>query len=96
MSKASLSRIKRVSTLEWHVYVEQQKYIKDKFGQDAADSANYGWGVDELKDGVQVSTKVYGHGILSSEVHIGDSEITHSFEKWDDYTRKMQELIGSV
>ena len=79
-----LNQIKRVSTLELRIYIEQKKYIEEHFGEDAADVANYGWGVDEHKDGIGVSTKVYGHGILQSEAHLGDSEIAHSFEDFDD------------
>ncbi|MCJ7760836.1 hypothetical protein MUP59_06820 [Candidatus Bathyarchaeota archaeon] len=73
-----------MSTLELRIYIEQEKYIKEHFSEHAAEVANYGWGVDEMKDGISVSTKVYGHGILCSVAHLGDKEITHSFEDFDD------------
>lgn len=79
-----LKQVKKVSTLELRIYIEQEKYIKEHFGEHAADVANYGWGVNGQKNGINIATKVYGYGILCSEAHLGDNEITHSFESFDN------------
>jgi hypothetical protein len=44
--------------------VRQERWIEERFGEDAADGANYGWGSDEC----EVATKVYGHGVLVTKV----------------------------
>jgi len=69
-----------LTKLEVEIYDEQYEYIKKHFGKDAADSANYGWGVDELGNGFRVATKVYGRGTLTSRGFLGDPEITMDFE----------------
>jgi hypothetical protein len=67
--------------LENKIIDEQYKLIKEKYGEKAADAANYGWGVDCMRDAISVSTKVYGKGVLMSN---GDkSGITH---EWRLYT----------
>lgn len=88
-----LNQVKGVGTLELRIYIEQEKYIKEHFGEHAADVANYGWGVDGQKNGINIATKVYGHGVLCSEAHLGDSEITHSFEDFDDENSTYGQLM---
>lgn len=56
-------------------YEAQREYILAEFGEEAADTANYGWGVDEIV-GV-IATKVYGHGVLTTA--IGETD-DHEFE----------------
>ena len=47
---------------ESDIYISQEVVIKNRYGKEAADKANYGWGVDDCT----VQTKVYGHGVLIS------------------------------
>ena len=49
---------------EWEAYDAQMEYIKEEFGEDAANKANYGWAVD----GYTIATKVYGHGVLVTDL----------------------------
>lgn len=92
MSKYPLGKVKRLATLECRVFEEQEKYIREKFGDDAADNANYGWGVDVFDKGVSVSTKIYRHGVLTSKANIGDSGIQHEFEDFETHERGIKEL----
>jgi hypothetical protein len=75
-NKAKAKTKKRTPRVFWEdaVYASQQAYIRKRFGKKAADHANYGWGVDEY----MVSTKVYGHGVLTSEYRRG--KVYHDFE----------------
>ena len=62
---------------EQEAYDNQEAWIRKHCGKQAADKANYGWGVDEV-EGV-ICTKVYGFGVLITDVESGeidDSEIT--------------------
>lgn len=68
--------------LENQIYIEQQAYIKKAFGKKACDHANYGWGVSGDKDYLSVATKVYGHGVLTSEGSLPSGDIDHSFEEF--------------
>jgi hypothetical protein len=54
-------------SVETRIYRAQERWILKRFGKEAADSANYGWGVSATDDYVSVQTKVYGHGVLTSE-----------------------------
>lgn len=54
------------NVVEMRVYDQQYKTILAECGQDAADNANYGWGVSGGARTVDVATKVYGHGVLVS------------------------------
>ena len=76
-----ISGIKTIRTLEARVYNEQYDWIRKKFGKRAAEVANYGWGVTGDEDYVSVATKVYGHGVLESNVRLGADEIDHSFSE---------------
>jgi hypothetical protein len=66
-------------SIEDKVYDEQYKLIKKKYGKDTADMANYGWGVTGGESWVEVSTKVYGHGVLTS--HGNRQRIKHYMQE---------------
>lgn len=51
---------------ETRIYNQQYDLIKRRFGKQAAQNANYGWGVDSSDDCVSIATKVYSHGVLTS------------------------------
>lgn len=80
-----LESITDLGELEDRVYDEQYDEIKSAYGKKAAEMANYGSGVTELEgvaglpNGVYVQTKIYGIGVLTSEVRLGDKFISHSF-----------------
>lgn len=79
----------RAEQVEEQIYAEQQAYIEREFGKRAANVANYGWGVTDEDDIVIVSTKVYGHGVLTSQAEAPLWQIKHSMEEWnaDDIAR---------
>ena len=66
------------------IYEAQEKVIKKKYGEEAAEMANYGWGVDEQEDSVGVATKVYVDPvmILSSDKKLKGKRITHTWTKY--------------
>jgi len=56
-----------------------------EYGKEAADNANYGWGVDSEEESISIRTKVYGKGILTSEGYLTGKkgwEIEHDFEEF--------------
>lgn len=57
---------KRLDEVEDQIYDQQHEVIRREYGKDAADNANYGWFVDDTDGSVQISTKVYGKGVLVS------------------------------
>lgn len=61
--------------VEDSVYEAQTEWIKTNIDENAAKLANYGWFVD---DNV-VETKVYGHGVLST-----DAYLNHDFREFHD------------
>lgn len=61
---------------EDEAYIAQGAYIERQFGKKAADKANYGWAVDEVEK--VVMTKVYGHGIVTTDLTTGKT----SFEEF--------------
>lgn len=73
--------------LELKAYDQQAKEIERTFGKKAASDANYGWGVDEVGDSLKgngtlaIQTKVYGKGVLNTEVDLKTGEMTHD---WSD------------
>lgn len=71
--------VKSMEKVEDEIYDQQYQWIKDNKGKEAAEKANYGWGVDETGKELVVETKVYGHGVLTSR---GSSkeDISHNFE----------------
>lgn len=52
------------SDLETHIYEAQHKIIAEKYGEQAAELANYGWAVEEYDDRVGVCTKVYVEPVM--------------------------------
>ena len=64
---------------------EQITKIRNRFGDEVANKANYGWGVGGDKRGVSVATKVYhpkGNRVLTSDAQPGDTNASH---RWDKY-----------
>lgn len=58
--------------LEDAIYLHQWEQIKAQHGLEAAEAANYGWGVAPNGDGVSVATKVYGHGVIQTDAEFKD------------------------
>jgi len=69
---------KSMQKVENEIYDRQYQWIKDNKGKEAAEKANYGWGVDETGKVLVVETKVYGHGVLISRASTKE-DITHDF-----------------
>jgi hypothetical protein len=71
-------------TRDWESEIcdAQFKLLKKRFGRDDAGMANYGWVVTEgeTPEGVVVSSKVYGHGVLTTRVV--DGVLEHHFEEF--------------
>lgn len=59
------------------IYTEQANEITKTHGAKAASSANYGWGVSSDDKYVSVATKVYGHGVLTSEATFPSMSVRH-------------------
>jgi hypothetical protein len=78
--------------LELAVYAEQERLIREKCGQEAADKANYGWGVGGGDNSVSVATKVYGFGVLQTDASLGDckKDFQHSYD-WDEDNEACEE-----
>ncbi len=61
----------------------QYDWIREHYGDEAADCANYGWGSDGTDEPLVlgVATKVYGHGILETTAQRAGSgfEVRHHF-----------------
>lgn len=55
---------RQINRIEDLVYDQQYEWIRREFGADVAAVANYGWGAEIANDYVNVSTKVYGKGVL--------------------------------
>lgn len=55
----------------------QRKLIREKCGRKAAESANYGWG----QSSTSVETKVYGHGIIVSDVMSDSDTVVHTWSE---------------
>jgi hypothetical protein len=66
-------------SLESRIYAQQHTRIKRDCGADAADKANYGWGVIDDPNFIDVSTKVYGHGVLRSIGNRSNGQISHEW-----------------
>ena len=60
------------------IFEAQQDFITKRFGDEAFRDANYGWAID----GNTVTTKVYGHGILTSWME--PFGVVHQFEPFDE------------
>jgi len=62
---------------------EQQKVIEEKYGLDAAEKANYGWGIDDTEVGMSVATKVYApQMVLVSTASFPSKDIAHSWRPY--------------
>jgi hypothetical protein len=61
----------------------QEAYIRQRFGGEAADRANYGWAVIEGDTTIDISSKVYGHGVLHTQVVRSNAAIKLKFESFD-------------
>lgn len=66
-------------TLEDKIYEAQYEMIKKAYGQTVAVKANYGWSVVEHEDRIEICTKIYGHGTLTSVGTYATGEITHDY-----------------
>lgn len=65
---------------ENELFEAQYKEVRKRFGVEAAKQANYGWGVSGDEKRVSVASKVYGHGVLTTEAEYCDpATICHSF-----------------
>ena len=63
--------------MEGRIYQAQDAFIEEHFGPDV--NYNPGWCVDEVEGAI--STKVYGHGILTSWLDgEEDEDVMHQFE----------------
>lgn len=73
---------------ENRIYREQSRLIEQDYGKDAAEKANYGWGVIVNSTFIAISTKIYlaiGNAVLTSSAAMPYSPrkktvIVHSFE----------------
>ena len=83
MNTKSKPKKQTIEQLEQQVIHAQEAYIKERFGQEAADCANYGWGVDCDALGVSVCTKIYSFGTLQTNAVRGDApeDFEHEFEE---------------
>lgn len=70
--------------LEDRIYAHQERVIREKYGKEAADQANYGWGVDERDDSITVETKIYGDEpmVLVTFAKFPDYEF---YDSWRSY-----------
>lgn len=67
--------------LEVAVWRHQLELIAERFGDEAANKANIGSGTVELEEGVIVTSKVYGHGRLTTQsTKLGVFE-----DEWEDW-----------
>lgn len=60
---------------EDYVYEAQAKWLEEHYPRA---TTNDGWFVDEITK--QISTKVYGHGVLTS-TYRGEGKVSHTFEE---------------
>lgn len=69
--------------IERRIYEHQEAEIRAKYGEDAAQLANYGWAVITEMDHVEVATKVYlptGAVIIASAANSLDDPIESQWE----------------
>ena len=64
-------------TFEDQCYESQYGFIKKDCGKEAAEKANYGWGVSGTEDYIDIATKVYRHGVLTTIGHYKTKKIEH-------------------
>lgn len=71
-----------VDQVEDEIYEHQRDLVAEKYGLIAAESANYGWGVDDTDDYISVATKVYVPGMkLVTNVYY--DKIDEFEDKWE-------------
>jgi len=75
--------IDKSTQLEVRVYNEQYEYIKEHFDKVDADLADYGYSVNERKDGLRISTMVYNRGILTSVASFDSIKVLMVFEPFE-------------
>lgn len=72
------------NAIENRIYKLQHEMIKEKYGEEIAAFANYGWAVEETANGVGVMTKIYlnpGFKLLDSAGTSLDN-IKHEWMDW--------------
>ena len=78
MSKLNLSSDKYANKLQ----NSQITWITRRFGSKYARGANYGWVHNGSGIDTEITTKIYGKGILNSSYE--DGKIYHEFETFDE------------
>ena len=72
--------------LEDRIFNHQEILIFKKYGRDASDKANYGWGINEFEDRLEVETKIYGVGmeggrdVLTTKGYLSGGELEDRWE----------------
>lgn len=76
-------KYKSLNGLQNAVFAEQERLIEEKYGKQAAEKANYGYGQGGDDFSVSIATKVYGHGVITTDASIGDSkkDFYHNWSK---------------
>lgn len=76
-------KIEDPEEFEDQIYSQQVDLIRKRFGREAADQANYGWGVNEGDRHLTIETKVYvdPQYVLISEGSYADGSITHEWRE---------------
>jgi len=62
------------------IMVEQERYIRARFGAETAERSNYGWVLDE--EFGRVATRVHGRGVLTTLALTG-GRFHHEFRRGD-------------
>lgn len=70
----------RIEELEGKAFDAQYQMVKLECGQEAADNANYGWGISEDETSSSICSKIYGHGLITTDVNFETGEITHDLD----------------
>ena len=55
-----MGRSNRTAKVEEEIFNHQWELVEKQYGKAEAEKANYGWGVWEGEDFIQVETKIYG------------------------------------
>lgn len=79
--------------IEAAIYDHQGEWINREFGEDASQSANYGWGVTEHEDGtISVATKVYGYGVFTTT----SSKVGEFDDEWEGFDMRHVDTARSA
>lgn len=62
--------------LEQLLFDEQYEFVRTTYGKEAATKANYGWGVDCNETGLSIASKVYGFGVVKTNLRYADGHYT--------------------